>query len=169
MQDAGLFINTITPTSGFFVLCFLLFVVLVMLKKPREAIIFSVALCLTTLTVVVLKLSFAVERPQDALLVLSTYAFPSGHAASAMFMAVMLTWLYLKRKNRDILRTTVVLSALISMAFFVGYSRIVIGVHTPLQVLAGFAVGALIPMLCIYCFSPNSKLFLWLRKIFPTL
>lgn len=169
MQEVGLFINTATPTSGYFVLCFVAIVVLFLSKKKREAVIFSVALFCTTVTIIIIKLVFAVPRPADALLDLSTYAFPSGHAASAMFLAVMLSWLYIKKHSENRVRTAILVALFIVIALFVGYSRVLIAVHTPVQVIAGFVVGAIIPLLCIYFFSKSNALFLLLRKIFPTL
>lgn len=169
MQEIGLFVNTVTTTSGFYILCGLLIAVLIYIKKREEAIIFATAMVLTTSCVVVLKLLFAVPRPEEALLVLTSYAFPSGHATSAMFLAVTLTWLYLKRSPTNLYLKVFTITILFNAALFVGYSRLIIGVHTPLQVLAGFAIGALIPLLCIYFLSGKTKLFLGLRKIFPSL
>lgn len=60
------------------------------------------------------------------------YGFPSGHATTSAGIA---TWLWLSFKNRF---------ARICFVFFamaMGYSRIYLGVHYPLDVLVGFALG----------------------------
>lgn len=65
------------------------------------------------------------------------FSFPSGHATNTMGLAIGIYLLY-------------GVSAgiwLILWAVLVGYSRIYLGVHYPLDVVAGFALGYLIAML----------------------
>ena len=61
----------------------------------------------------------------------SSYAFPSGHA-SASFAAAPLFFHYLPKKFG--------IPALI-LAFLVSFSRLYLGVHYPLDVLAGVVIG----------------------------
>lgn len=65
------------------------------------------------------------------------YSFPSAHAANTMALALSVFW-FSNRKFGIVL-------TLWSIA--VGYSRIYLGVHYPLDVVGGFLLGALIAYL----------------------
>lgn len=92
------------------------------------------------LSVTVLKEIFMIPRPAWALVSLDSYAFPSGHGAGVMFLAGVLYY-YARLVLRT--RTIVIMSVLTALVFVVGASRVYLGVHTPLQVFAGYMLGAL--------------------------
>lgn len=71
----------------------------------------------------------------------SGYAFPSEH--TAVFFAVAFAALFLDKKVGRILFV---------LAIFVALSRIVLGVHYPVDILGGFAVGYFISYLYIKLF-----------------
>ncbi len=73
------------------------------------------------------------------------HGFPSSHAANAFAAAVTLAYFY--RRYTGILMT---------LTFLVGYSRIVVGVHYPGDVLGGYLLGAV-----------NASIFLALYQKFP--
>jgi len=85
-----------------------------------------------------LKLWFVRQRPTlfDEITRPETYSFPSGHAMSSMAVyggiAAVLIGLYPQRRWSIVAAATVVIAG-------VGLSRIYLGVHWPLDVLAGFA------------------------------
>ena len=83
-----------------------------------------------------------VERPAAALVEISSYAFPSGHAAGAAFFALMLEW-YL-RTCFKVRRLALMRMLLVGFVVGVGYSRLFLQVHTVEQVLAGCIVGTLV-------------------------
>lgn len=66
-------------------------------------------------------------------------SFPSGHSTTTMAIAVYLAWSLLD-DDADKANRPIAFLALI-WALLVGVSRIVAGVHYPLDVLAGFALG----------------------------
>ncbi|WP_342317161.1 phosphatase PAP2 family protein [Lysobacter sp. FW306-1B-D06B] len=68
------------------------------------------------------------------------YGFFSAHAASSMALAVFLGLLF--RRNYRCL-----VFLLLSWASIVGFSRIYVGVHYPLDTLAGMVIGALVGFL----------------------
>lgn len=155
----GLFVHTYTPSIALWILSAMLVGVLLYKKKNRDAAVFSIALVLTAVIVWAAKLMFAVPRPEDALVVLTSYAFPSGHAAGGAFLAVMLSWLYIRRKKTTTLHILVVCSFVL-LGFMLGYSRLLINVHTPFQVLTGFLLGAAIPLIVVWISSKNYFSFL---------
>lgn len=99
--------------------------------------------CLFTAALVTaLKLALDMPRPAVALAPLavhvldepeSPYSFPSGHSAFAMLLVLAL-WPHVRPGIR---------AALVLFVVWVGLSRISLGVHFPIDVLAGLACGAL--------------------------
>lgn len=69
------------------------------------------------------------------------FGFPSNHAANSMALAVGAGLLY-RRKTIGVIFGL--------FAFFIGYSRVYLGVHYPLDIVGGFVVG--IFCACIFYF-----------------
>jgi membrane-associated phospholipid phosphatase len=65
---------------------------------------------------------------------LASFCLPSVHAADGMAGATIILW-----TTKGVVRTLSVILALL-----IGYSRIYLGVHPPTDVLAAFAIGALV-------------------------
>jgi undecaprenyl-diphosphatase len=82
------------------------------------------------------------ERPSlEHIVDASFYSFPSGHAMNAMAFYGMLALLVLFiTGNRKIKVLAILISSMIIL--LIGMSRIYLGVHYPLDVLAGFIAGA---------------------------
>ncbi len=64
------------------------------------------------------------------------YGYFSGHAANSMAVAVFLRFVLRKHYRR-------IVPLFIVWALIVGYSRIYVGVHYPLDVMTGFAFGTM--------------------------
>jgi membrane-associated phospholipid phosphatase len=85
-----------------------------------------------------------VFRPRPALwstlVVLTTPAFPSGHALSAATFYPLLA----RTLSREWPRTrTLAWAAALAMAAYIGLGRLYLGVHWPSDVLGGWAIGGL--------------------------
>lgn len=93
-----------------------------------------------------LKNTFQTSRPADALIETFGYAFPSGHAAGSMFLA--LTLCYFARSLNQPLRYLVYF-LLVVATLAIGYSRFQLGVHTPIQIGAGYILGIVWALVCI--------------------
>lgn len=133
-----LFAN-VASTSTFAVLVVLVSALLIFKKRTREGIAFALGAAGMGLTVWVLKTWLQVPRPEGALLETDTYAFPSGHATASMFLATI-ALLYIFRLKNPFQRYGLAV-AVAGLALSIGASRVVYVVHTPLQVIAGFAIG----------------------------
>lgn len=64
------------------------------------------------------------------------YGFFSGHATNSMAIAVFMGLLLFKKSKK-------IIFVLICWSLIVGYSRVYVGVHYPLDVLIGFLVGGI--------------------------
>ena len=113
-------------------------VLAVALRRPSIAFAVPAVVLLADLAASGLKLATDRRRPDEALdgidvLVTapSTGSFPSGHAATSFAAAVVLT-----------VAVPALAPAFFVLAALVGLSRLYVGVHFPLDVLAGAALGA---------------------------
>lgn len=112
------------------------------IARYRELFTIGISLVLTWGLVQLLKVLYAIPRPFLSfhdITVLLTYgandSFPSGH--SAMFAALATSIFPYHRW----------LSLLVAfLALLIGFSRIYVGVHYPLDVLAGFCIGILVSL-----------------------
>lgn len=81
-------------------------------------------------------------RPPGALVHISSYSFPSGHAVGAFTLFLGLAWVL----SRGPVRRPAKLAGwamATAIVVVVGLTRIVLGVHYTSDVIGGFAVGAL--------------------------
>ena len=94
-----------------------------------------------------LKFIFQISRPYEVLNVVpyvyeGGFSFPSSHAA--MFGALTYCVFYLNKKAGYIF---------LVLTLVIGISRIVLGVHYPSDILAGFALGAFIGWFYVKVFN----------------
>lgn len=145
MNPILLFIFTkLASTAGLFVAIMVTVAWLLLQGHGETAANLFLTTIALTLTVTLLKKVFKVARPTRANLTLSSYAFPSGHAAGASFLAIVL--ILLTRELADPLRYLIVFIGSLT-AFTVAYSRLHFKVHTLLQVTAGIVIGLLFSLL----------------------
>jgi undecaprenyl-diphosphatase len=81
------------------------------------------------------------NRPTDAgslLTIPHSHSFPSGHTAVAFAAATVLTWLAPRAAP-----------AFFALALAIGYSRIYVGVHWPLDVVGGAVLGTATALLLL--------------------
>lgn len=119
------------------------------LRRPDIAWALAIGAILTTLFVHAGKPLVSAPRPPGVLVppdilvigpAYSAHSFPSGHTATIFLAAAM----FASYANGALVRGLVIASAIA-----VGLSRIVVGVHWPVDVLAGAAGGWLCAMLAI--------------------
>jgi membrane-associated phospholipid phosphatase len=111
------------------------------------ALIFLISLAILLCTVGALKLITRVKRPPDAMRRATWAAFPSGHAASTAFIAIMVPYTLAESFQWEYV---IAISAGLSViTVVVALSRMVLHVHTTFQVIVGLALGIGIPLTCI--------------------
>jgi membrane-associated phospholipid phosphatase len=91
-------------------------------------------------------------RPAGALVAASSSAFPSGHALGVMAAVLALLTTSSGMFGRRARRTTIVVGTAVVIA--VGAGRVVLNVHHPSDVLAGWALGYLWFLGCLFAFRP---------------
>lgn len=119
----------------------LIVIFLTLRKHRRETFIFSILLLMGATTTFILKILLKVPRPHiSALVIENSYSYPSGHALnSLLFYGAISYFIYHFTKNKTI---SLLISALATvLIFFIGVSRIYLGVHHPSDVLAGYIAG----------------------------
>ncbi len=101
-----------------------------------------------------LKNLIAIPRPLGSLE--WGYSFPSGHTASyVVFWGTLIFWIRTSNKSKFIKDAVYILGTILIL--LVGYSRVYLGEHRPIDVLGGYIIGIII--LCVSIFiGSRSKL-----------
>ena len=121
----------------------------ILYRKKKEILLSFFSGSLAWIIAKILKVIIAIPRPLDLftgvqpILVESGHAFPSGHAAFFMALAVSL-FFYHKKAGY----------LFIFFALLIGLARIVGGAHSPVDILGGFVLGFLVEALVAY-FAKN--------------
>jgi len=116
----------------------------------KYAFLFLFSLTGGSILVYVLKTSFDVNRPVDAVIHEASKSFPSGHATIATIFFGMLMFIfdrYFSRIGRIIFN-----SCCIAMILAVSFSRIYLGEHWLSDVLGGMVLGTFVCYVSIFLF-----------------
>jgi undecaprenyl-diphosphatase len=136
----------LTALGGVAVLTLLTLAVLgylLLRRKPRAAGFVAASIFGAALAGALLKSVFDRARPDLALhlSLAQSSSFPSGHSMLSAAVYFTLGALLARLEESVILKAYLLLCAAV-LAFFVGLSRVYVGVHWPTDVLAGWAAGA---------------------------
>ncbi|WP_165374862.1 phosphatase PAP2 family protein [Sphingomonas montana] len=101
-----------------------------------------------------LKLIVGRARPDmlNHLAVETSLSFPSGHSSNAAAVFLALGWVLVRQGGRP----GVVWPMVIALVLAVGVSRVVLGVHWPSDVIAGWCVGAGWMLVCTVLFADRA-------------
>lgn len=123
----------------------LLSVFLLLRRQRIEALVLWATLLIAELVINYGKLAFHRARPGGLLPTLdtTTYSFPSGHSLGAMVFYGFVAYLVLRSGEKWGTRASVLMSAML-LILLIGLSRILLGLHYPSDVLAGYAAGLII-------------------------
>ncbi|MBI3214725.1 MAG: phosphatase PAP2 family protein [Mycobacterium sp.] len=120
-----------------------LVVIVVLLNRRylRAALFLLLTVELSALVLVVAKLLAQRPRPASAMVHAAGTSFPSGHALGVSLSVLALLTVTLPLVSPQWRRVLVVLGAVIVVA--IGIGRVILNVHNPSDVLAGWALGYL--------------------------
>jgi undecaprenyl-diphosphatase len=118
-------------------------------KKKDIAILIPCSLSLVTLTNQTLKIIFQRERPFGYRLIeITGYSFPSGHAMVSMaFYGLLIYIIYHFVKNKLLRNSLIIINCLI--IFFIGISRVYLGVHYLSDIICGYSISIIYLLLLI--------------------
>jgi len=119
--------------------------------SKRKGIFFAAIILITGALIKLSKEIFQRIRPLNSLVSETSFSMPSGHVTIAVVFFGLITFLFTNTKHKKIALATTSLIALI-----VGFTRIYLRVHWLTDVLAGFALGAIILTIAIITFKKFS-------------
>ena len=134
------FATKIGTPSVFLSATALISILLVMRGRYYDAALFAVALMLAVVSLSVLKNTFQIVRPGTDLIDVDGWSFPSGHATVATAFFFMISYTFFS-KVKTPLKKTLLVSGSVVATLLVCFSRLYLGAHWTLDVLAGVALG----------------------------
>jgi undecaprenyl-diphosphatase len=123
------------------------FALLLFAQRRPKAITYGYLICVSFAMMwilnTLLKEIFRRSRPElDHLLVVHGYSYPSGHAMISMgFYGMLFVIWALEWNGRDVLSRWLPVFCGTLFVLLIGLSRVMLGVHYPTDVFAGFAAG----------------------------
>lgn len=122
-------------------------------RQVRIALLLLVCLPLSGFVTMVAKNLADRPRPVTALVIAHSTSFPSGHSLEMVAgVLALLTVLLPMTNSRSRRYAAVMVGAL--MVVLVGISRVALNVHHPTDVVAGWALGYLYFLACLWVFRP---------------
>jgi len=122
------------------ILSIILFIFLIYKKKWYYAILLVSSLLGGSLFEWLIKLIVHRARPENSLIDIAGYSFPSGHATMAIIFFSLLLYAFKDDIKNKGLKYLFIISNII-LFFIIGFSRVYLNVHWLSDVLAGFALG----------------------------
>lgn len=128
-------------------------VVALVRRQPRVALFLAVAGLPAGLVTAAAKALSDRPRPETALTHAASTSFPSGHALGIMVGVLTFGTLLWPRIRASMRVPAVALGA--ALVFLVGLSRVVLNVHHPSDVVAGWALGLVYYVVCVGLVPPS--------------
>lgn len=143
IDNIALLTNYLTSYTFFFLVAAIVLFILYLRGYRKFARVSFLTIVITSITVTILKILIAAPRPAEAIIELSSYAFPSGHAAMSASVACLLIWI-LFEKQKTVFYRIFVTPGIVLIAGWITYTRLILTVHTLDQILAGTVIGILV-------------------------
>ena len=120
-----------------------LIAVLLFIRGRRyDAALFVVTLIVAVISLTVLKNTFQITRPNSGIYSSDGWSFPSGHATVATAFFFMLAHTLFHRMRTPAKKTMLIAGCILAVAL-ISFTRIYLGAHWTLDILAGVALGLL--------------------------
>jgi undecaprenyl-diphosphatase len=151
VQAAVFFTDFFSPIN-ITIYCLALIMFLWLHRKNTHLTQFLFALSAGSITVLVSKWWFKIPRPPHPLVAETGYSFASGHAVISIIFFLLLIHAYKKHVTHIPTRIFFILFCLL-LVFLIGVSRVYLGVHYGSDVIAGYAIGAIIFEISVLIFG----------------
>ncbi len=120
----------------------LLSVLLIIKERVYDAMLFLVALVIAVVSLTVLKNIFQITREPSEIYKIEGSSFPSGHATVATAFFFLLSYIFFKMQ-KTVVRKTLLIAGSAVVTFLICFSRLYLGAHWTLDIIAGVALGLL--------------------------
>lgn len=127
-------------------------VLMILKKHTHDAMLFLITLIVAVLSLTILKNIFQISRPVSDVYSVDGWSFPSGHATVATTFFFLLAYLFFKRMRTNLQKTLLIVGSVLGI-LLVCFSRLYLGAHWTLDVLAGVALGFLSVSFTVLMFS----------------
>ena len=116
--------------------------ILVLRGRLYGASLFVAAMIVAVVSLAILKNTFQITRPVSDVVSVDGWSFPSGHATVATTFFFMLAYTFFGRMKTLRQKSSLVLGSIVG-GLLVCFSRLYLGAHWTLDILAGVALGLL--------------------------
>ncbi|MDP3962475.1 MAG: bifunctional DedA family/phosphatase PAP2 family protein [bacterium] len=140
LSNLGLFISTAGSTKVTIALGLIIGIAFLLKKKYRRSAVMIFSILASSASLVLMKGIFLRTRPENAFQILHDASFPSGHAGMAAAFFVALAYVFTPQIRSWVKRELFIVACVIAI-ILIGLSRIVLSVHWPSDVLAGWSLG----------------------------
>jgi undecaprenyl-diphosphatase len=141
-------VSFIFDIKSVFIISFILSVYLWIKYSKKEAIFFIGVVGLSEIIVYILKELISRARPLNSLVTETSFAFPSGHAATAVvFFGALIYLISIKNRSKNLKLITIIISSILIL--LICFARLYLNVHWFSDVLGGTAIGIFILTGCI--------------------
>ena len=148
----NVFCTVLGPTA-FRLLSLVVIIFALVRRNLRVALFLVISVELTGLITEIAKYAANRPRPATVLVTATSTSFPSGHAFGVMVAVLALLTIALPVMRRPLRAWLVGLGALIVIA--IGIGRVVLNVHHPSDVIAGWALGYAYFIACLLMVPPS--------------
>lgn len=149
------FLVALTRFSNPFVLASVatfLSVLLILKGHIYDALLFLITLIVAVVSLTVLKNIFQITRPASDVYSVEGWSFPSGHATVATTFFFLLAYIFFGKVRTTLNKTILIIGSFMG-AFLICFSRLYLGAHWTLDILAGIALGILSVSFTVLMFS----------------
>ena len=148
----NVFCTVLGPTA-FRLLALVVIIVALVRRNLRVALFLVISIELSGLVIEIAKLAANRPRPETALVPALSSAFPSGHALGLMVSVLALLTVVGPIVARPLRGWLIGLGA--ALVVLIGIGRVVLNVHHPSDVLAGWALGYAYFVACLLMVPPS--------------
>lgn len=127
-------------------------VMLILRGNAYEAALFLTALIIAVISFTILKNVFQITRPVSEFYQADGWSFPSGHATVATAFFFMLAYTFFGKLKTSKNKALLILGSILGMSL-ICFSRLYLGAHWTLDILAGVALGLLSVSFTILMFN----------------
>lgn len=146
------FITKVANPFLFAAAAFCIAIWLVSRKDSYDAALLVFALVVSVVTLTVLKNVLQVSRPVSDIYGVEGWSFPSGHTTLATSFFFLLAYTFFGRMKRSRDRVLLVLGSFLGV-FLAAFSRLYLGAHWTLDIIAGVALGLLAVSFSVLLFN----------------